>query len=530
MKKILAIALAAALALVSLAGCSTAAPTATQAPATSAPAAGGNTTPTEAPAATPAVLTGPVITWMYEGSNVVYDVDVMQKVNEYLNEKLGCRLAMMWQSWGDFDQKVMASINAGDPIDIYFTSSWNADEYTAMAKKGAFMRLDDPASNLLDKAAPDLFKTLPQVLADAAMVQGAAGMGIYAIPTFKEIAQQYVWSFNSEILKKYGYTANDVTDFYSLGPVLEKIKQGEGADFFPINADFTVVQRAARNVDAVDPYNLLDYPFDPVNPSKSGTVIRSAFETEDMQKYLSTVHDFFLKGYINPAATTNTQAMQQSWTDSKKSGKWAIDIYPYVPGNEISESATYGYQFEVKPVQAGIVSTTSARGAMNAISSTSKNPELALKVINLVNSDAAFRTLLTYGIEGIHYDKLDNGKIKFTDEKKNYTVWAYGLAAVTLLPLQDGMPDNLYTETFPQFNSAEGVPVLGWSLDMEPIKTPMAALNNVQAQYEVALFTGAADPATKLPEFVQQLKANGIDEVVKAANDQVQAFLAAKGK
>jgi putative aldouronate transport system substrate-binding protein len=527
MKKVLATALV-VLMLVALAGCytGTPAPTAPLEPATSASAAAG----TAAPPTAPATLTGPVITWMYEGSNVVYDVDVMQKVNQYLNEKLGCRLSMMWQSWGDFDTKVMTSINAGDPVDIYFTCSWTADEYTAMSKKGAFLRLDDPANNLLEKAAPDLFKTLPQVLADAAMVQGAAGLGIYAIPTYKEIGQQYVWSFNSEILKKYGYTADDITDFYTLDPVLEKIKQGEGVDFFPLNADFTVVERAVRNVDAVDPYNLLDYPFDPVNPSKSGTAVRSAFETEDMQKYLTKIHEYFLKGYVNPAATTNTLAMQTCWTDTKKSGKWAIDIYPYVPGNEVSETATFGYQFEVKPVQAGIISTTSARGAMNAVSSTSPNPELALKVINLVNSDAAFRTLLTYGIEDLHYTKLDNGKIKFTDEKKNYNVWAYGLAAVTLLPLQDGMADNLYTEVFPKFNGAEAVPILGWALDMEPIKTQMAALHNIDTQYEVSLFTGAADPAVKLPEFVQQLKANGIDDVLKEANNQIQAYLAANPK
>jgi len=98
------------------------------------------------------------------------------------------------------------------------------------------------------------------------------------------------------------------------------------------------------------------------------------------------------------------------------------------------------------------------------------------------------------------------------------------------LPLQEGQPDNLYTELFPKFDSAEAVPTLGFALDQDPVKTQMAALQNVETQYEVPLFTGAADPATKLPEFVAQLKANGIDDVVKEINTQLQAFLAAKSK
>jgi putative aldouronate transport system substrate-binding protein len=399
-----------------------------------------------------------------------------------------------------------------------------------MAKKGAFLRLDDPSNNLLQKDAPDLFKTLPQVLSDAAMVQGAAGMGVYAIPTYKEIAQQDVWDINTTLLAKYGYTAADITDFYSLGPVLAKIKAGEGKDFYPINTDFTVWERAVRNVDMVDPYNLLDYPFDPVNPSKSGTTIRSAFESADMQKFLTTEHDYYVKGYINPAAATNTKDMNQTWTDTMKSGKWAVGIYPYYPGYEYTETSTYGYKCEVKPVQAGIISTTSARGAMNAIYSGSKNADASLKVINLINTDATFRTLLTFGIEGTHYTKGTDGKITFTKEKDNYGVWAAGLGAITLLPLQEGQPDNLYTELFPKFDSAQAVPILGFALDQDPIKTQMAALQNIETQYEIPLITGSVDPATKLPEFITQLKANGIDDVVKAVNEQVAAFLAAKGK
>ena len=523
MKRVIAIVLMAAMMLV-FASCSSG----------SNQAATTSTATTQVATASTATSTGPdtskfvELTWMYEGSAVVDDSAVMEKVNAYLKDKLNCKLTMKWESWGDFDNKETLAINGGDPVDIYFTSGWNAMEYTAMAKKGAFVRLDDPSNNILQKDAPDLFKTIPQVLSDAAMVKGANGMGVYAIPTYKEIAQQYVWNFNMPILQKYGITPDQVTDLKSLAPLLEKIKKGEGKDFYPINSDYTVWARANTNTDMIDANMLLDYTFDPAHPAQSTSVINSRFENPTFAAYAATMRDYFQKGYVNPAATTNADAMNQTWTNTLKSGKWAFEIYPYYPGYENTQTSQYKYQFAVKPVQAGIISSTSSRGAMNAVSVTSKNPDRALMLLNLVNTDPTLRTLLTDGVEGVQYTKDSNGRVTFTAKKNDYGVWAAGLGNITILPLQATDPANLYTELFPKFNNAEALPILGYSFDQDPVKTQMASLNNLEKQYGLGLFTGASDPAKTLPEFTQKLKAAGIDDVVKEANNQMQTFLSDK--
>ena len=466
------------------------------------------------------------LTWMYEGNNVTDDKTAMKKVNEYLKKKLNCELKMKWESWGTFDNKQTLAINGGDKIDIYFTSSWNTNTYPAMAKKGAFRRLDDPKNNLLKTCAPNLFKTLPSVLAQGAMVNGKNGKGIYAIPTYKEIAQQYVWCFNKRILDKYGITASQVTDLKSLEPLMKKIKEGEGKDFYPINCDYTVWERALTNSDLIDPSMLLEYAFNPVNPSKSGKTLTSRYEGAAFKAYAETMHKYFLAGYINPAATTNTQTMNETWQKTLTSGEWAFEIYPYYPGNENTRTDQYNYKFTVKPVQAGYISTTSSRGGMNAISITSKNPDRALMLLNLVNTDPYLRTLLAYGVEGVHYKKVD-GRVSLIP-KNGYSPWVAGLGNVNILPLTESDPSDLYTRLFPKFNNAQGLPILGYSFDTDPVKTQMATLNNVATQYNVGLLTGASDPTTKLPEFTKKLKAAGIDAVVKEANKQLNAFLTAK--
>ena len=474
---------------------------------------------------TPSTAKPVTLTWMYEGNNVTDDTAVMKEVNAYLKPKINAELKMKWQTWGDYEDKQILAINGGDPIDIYFTCSWTKLTYSAAAKKGAFKRLDDPKNNLLVNCAPDLFKSIPAVLGQAAMINGKAGKGIYAIPTYKEIAQQYVWNFNKAILDKYGISPSEVTDLKSLEPLLKKIKAGEGKDFYPINTDYTVWERALTNTDLVDPDMLLDYVFNPINPSKSGKTIGSRYESAAFKDYAATMNKYYQAGYINPAATTNSQAMSETWQKTLTSGKWAFEIYPYYPGYENSQTATYGYKFEVKPVQAGIISTTSARGAMNAVSVTSKNPDRAVMLLNLVNTDPKLRTLLTYGVEGVHYTMKDDRVV--LKEKNGFSPWAAGLANVNILPLKDSDPANLYTELFPNFNKAEAVPILGWAFDQDPVKTQMAGLNNLYTQYGIGLLTGASDSA-KLTEFNSKLKSAGIDAVVKSANSQLTGFLISK--
>ena len=176
------------------------------------------------------------IKWYLEGSNVSDDADVMAEVNDYLGEKLNMTLEPIWGTWGDFDEGASLSLQSGDDIDIYFTCSWTTNEYSKYAKDGYYVRLDDPDNNLLEKYAPDLLGMIPDVLVEGANVDGASGFGVYAVPGYKDIANQYCWDVNVTLLEKYGYTIDDIKNrsFYEFGDILETVKQGEGASFFPL--------------------------------------------------------------------------------------------------------------------------------------------------------------------------------------------------------------------------------------------------------------------------------------------------------
>ncbi|MDR1569759.1 MAG: ABC transporter substrate-binding protein [Oscillospiraceae bacterium] len=468
------------------------------------------------------------IKWMLEGSNVTDDTAVIEAVNAYLKEKINAKLQVIWGTWGDFDQNVVNSINGGDDIDIYFTCSWTSNEYSAYANKGAYVRLDDPENNLLEQYAPGLFDVLPAVLADAAAVEGADGVGVYGIPGYKEVAQEYTWDINTPLLEELGYTVDDIGSYYDLGPILQKAKELKGADFYPLNIEGGVLVRIALNADVVDSNLVLVYPFDPEHPSQSGTEIKSLLELPEFAEFAKKTREYYLAGYINPVMAT-ADAASSARTDAQLTGQYLIGTQVYSPGYDAQASQERGFQVTFKPTHKPIISTTSARGAMMAISTSSKNPERALAFLNLLNTDPTLFTLIAYGVEGVHYNLTDDGKVEFTDKRADYQPWRNGLGNITQLPLTVDDDPQIW-EKFAEFNDAEGVPILGFALNQEPIQNEMAALANISKEYLDGLCVGVVDPDVVLPEAIEKLKANGIDKVVAEANAQVQAFLDAKGE
>ena len=71
-------------------------------------------------------------------------------------------------------------------------------------------------------------------------------------------------------------------------------------------------------------------------------------------------------------------------------------------------------------------------------------------------------------------------------------------------------------------------PVFGYSFKSQSVSTEIAAVESVIAQYTPSLNAGALDPAKALPEFINALKAAGIDNIIKEQQSQIDAWKAEK--
>lgn len=491
--------------------------------------------------AVPALAAGPVeVTMLLEGNNVTDDAAVLEKLNAYLTEKIGVTLKPTWGTWGNFDQLALDYVNSSsDEYDILFTCSWTSNEYAKYAQKDAYVRLDDPEDNLLEKYGQELLATLPELLFEGAKTEGIDGeKGIYAVPGFKDFATMNTWDVNVTLLEKYGYTLDDVKNagFYGWGDIFAKVKEGEekergGEVFYPFIFEGAV---AERNVNATpivtgDSGGLLSYYMNAEDvsvPGAYGNVLLNKFATPEFEKFAKQMREYYLAGYIDPAIAIGETATD-TWRNAQNTANYLISTEVSLYGYEFTTSAARGIEVAyVLTTDAPYIDNTSVQGAMMAISSKSAHPEEAMKFLNLLNTDPYVMTLLNYGVEGIHYTLNDVGEVEFiADARATYSPWTNGVGNVTLLPPQKGQGADFQEKFAAFYAGSKKLPIYGFTFNDKAVETQVGAVANVMGAYTLSLFTGAVDPDVALPEFLAKLEANGMQKIVDEANAQLNAFL-----
>lgn len=473
----------------------------------------------------------PVITIMFHGSNVSDDSAVLEKVNEYIADKVGAKLEVIWGTWGDFDEKaVNALVSSDSSVDMVFTCSWSADEYNSYARKGYFVKLDE----LIDKYGADLKAAIPESLMQAATIEGKDGKGIYAVNGFKDTATQNTWDVNVTLLKELGYTLEDVKKlgFYGFGEIFAKAKEVKGDSFYPFLIEPMVLERMVTNsiIIAGDAgsVNLLSLYLNPDDVSAEGIYgnqIQNKFATPEYKAFVEKVHEYYEAGYINPALAV-AETSNDTRTNAQKTGDYLIGTQSYAYGYEFSADVlARGVEVSFVPCTDPYVDTTASQGAMMAINSASEHVEESFKFLALLNSDPYLMTLLNYGAEGTHYT-LEDGLVVFNDEARaSYSPWTNGMGNVTILP-DTKAEGKGFREAFKEYYAgAKAIPSLGYVFDNSKVSNEMAALGNLAAQYALALDCGAVDPATELPAFLEALESAGMQAYLDEANTQLQAYL-----
>ncbi len=188
---------------------------------------------------------------------------------------------------------------------------------------------------------------------------------------------------------------------------------------------------------------------------------------------------------------------------------WKADGQPYA---ENGWGQALGREVVTSSIVSPYVTNASTTGAMTAISATSKHPEKAMELINLVNKDSTLRNLLMFGIEGTHYEKVSDNQIK-RDPNGPYSVtsWAYGNLFDTYV--LDSDPVDKW-DAFEEFNQgAKTSTILGFKFDTEKVVTQMSAVSNTFKEFIKPLYTGSVDTEETLEKLNKKLYDSGLEDI-----------------
>ena len=431
------------------------------------------------------------------------DLDAVTKeLNRYSSEKIGVQCSFTYLDWGIFGDRVKAILNSGEPFDILFN---NGDYYAPAISLGAFADL----TGMLEET-PSLRDFIPESVWSGVTVNGK----IYAVPTYKDSSQTQYWVWDQEIVDRYQIDYEAIRTCADLDAPLRTIQDA-------INrGEITGTQYAFYNIR--DGINGMFMNYD-VNICQLGVriddpnarVVR-VLEQPDIQETLTYMHQWYQDGIINPDAPTITEMP-----------KWVpVSSAQGYPGSEVTWATQRGKPVAVQPWAGPVYSTGSIMGSVNSISSASKYQKEALKYLELCNTDETMRNLLGNGIEGVHYTDNGDGTITYDPARHDdYAPALYSQATFfTLKPVAPNLPSQ-WDKVRDWNESAKESVLLGFTFDRSRVENELAACAAVADRFNYELYTGASDPAVKIPEYYAALEKAGLSKIEEELQRQVYAFL-----
>ena len=167
------------------------------------------------------------------------------------------------------------------------------------------------------------------------------------------------------------------------------------------------------------------------------------------------------------------------------------------------------------------------------VNSGCKDPSAACKFMNLLYTDAYVDNLLVYGEEGVDYKLDENGcavapdgytdlnSVAYTDNM-NYYFW--GNKWLTY-PVVGGLYGEEKETNKQQNYDGDHSNYYGFLYDYSDKEAEYTACLNIVEEYKKSLWVGAADVDTTLAEMTKRLKAAGMDDLIQAKQEQLDAWM-----
>ncbi len=450
--------------------------------------------------------------------------EVFAKANEMLSEKLpGVQMDIQLISYGEWLERWKLLTAAGDQMDVAWIG-W-MHNYDVLAREGQLLPLND----LIDEKIPEIKEALPEFVFDKATVDGQ----IYSIPNYQQMVEM------RRGIRLYKNIADESVDVEALETKFTEDLTFDKDDWDVLEPYFVYAKEndLLQNGAGISLAWLAENGYETIGKQKAPVAVRigdekaevvNFYTTSQYQDMIKTMADWYTKGYIrgdilsveNPREDEYQPGGNIAWVHETLKGQSEKDT-KRLAGNggsaELQVVPTADYQY-IAPY-----GTPTNFG----IPFTAKHPEEAIQLINLLNTDKEFYNLMVYGLEGVHYEKIDENTINVTDSS------SYGLAnwatGNTLLgyELEGGVSGwNEYLDTM--HREAITSNLMGFKVNTEPVMTELQQIATVVKEYQATLEYGAmgAEYEKTYNDFLAKLEKAGISKVVDEYQQQIDAFLA----
>lgn len=437
---------------------------------------------------------------------------IWDKLNEILLEKLNCTLKVNYISFADYPNKYPLLFSSGEEFDIAYAASWL--NYPSLAKKGAFMELDE----LWPTYAPNNYALATETAKKQAQLDGVT----YCVPSLNRTYSAYGPIYRKDLVEPYGFD-KEIENFEDMEEYMDIIKEN-----YPEMQPLSIYSMGSEVDDAFMYFNGM-YPikgsqndFFWIDPSEENLKIMTYYEYEKTPEFLEMMTRWNEKGFFPKSALSDT--------DSSKFKNGVASMLVHNNDSYVGSAIEHPEWNVTYANFAKDISNLSFTQDAMVISNTSKNPERALAVWDLLTTDQEVFNLFYYGIEGVSYEVNDKNQVKMLDPDNFGTssMWAVRNSDFVLDSV--GTPDSYEAlkETWDsQIKEGEGAQKYrSFVPDTSAVETQYSACLNAHQQYWWPLELGYTEAESGLEEYKKMMEAAGIEEVRAELQAQLDAYVA----
>lgn len=445
----------------------------------------------------------------YEYCDTSPDTDmVFEAVSEYVRDDIGANIQCVHIPPSDYQQKMSLIWASGEKYDLCYTA--NFLDFKNTVSKSAFKDIKP----LLNEHAKEVMELYPDYVWDDVTINGK----IFAVPALKDFSYKYSIGYKDKIVNDIGFDPSTVKSLKDLTPWLAKIKEK-----YP--DEYAVGMTRDGNFGNTLGYISAGIPCLSVNIYDENAEVVVPYEQEDYKEYLKLAHQWFKSGYIQPdVALANANGVSTIISIGQH--------LPYQRDNENKVAKANGKD-TISDINLYDAWLTSTSGSLLAVSNTSEHPVEAVKFINKLNTDEKLKNMVSFGIEGKHWIAEGDKHYKLPEgltNKNEGTYFTYGFTNgnVYLSRVAEGTPVDIYDKYKEQDDNAVISPILGFSANTEDLTAQIAAVTDVYNKDIIPILSGSVNPDEYLDKAIKNLKANGIDELKKELQKQIDEWKKSK--
>lgn len=425
---------------------------------------------------------------------------------------LNIKLNYTWVPWDTYWNKQSLVVAAGESYDLTWSHVTMLPQSVA---KNVLMPIDD----VLKSSGPELLKNTPDYVWKGAQIGGKT----YAIPRVVPTAQNNdTFQIRGDLRKKYGLPEiKNVDDFEKY---LQAVKTNDPT-ITPLGGSTGLVREFAPSY-----YTNGDFAqsFFYVDVNEKSLKFKNMFASDGYEKFANKTREWYKKGY----SVQDPSTIKDLFGDFTK-GKFATVVSNILrPTETIDALKTNLPGAEIEFVQFApdqpkyIFNSTDN---LLAVMSNSKHAKEAIQFVNWVHSSQENYDLFSLGVKDVNY-KVDGNSASYdgipADKQYLPISWAwtdmrFNKFSKYITPQQLDIIKKWDT-------GAVQTPLIGFSIDSEPVKTEVAKIASIVGEYSGQIINGTVDFSSIKDKFLSRLKDAGIDKVLAEYQKQLDTFLASQ--